>query len=379
MLKVASLPTEFAPAEREDVETISLQISHFAGSPLLQHLLDTTPNIFLILNEYRQIVFANHAMHNLLKPEEVDSLYGQRPGEALNCTHAYESLGGCGTTEFCRTCGAVQAALTSLRGHEAVEECRIIQKNGNSLDLRIVATPLIVDNAVFTTFAITDISHEKRRRVLERIFFHDVLNTAGGVLGCATLLRGASSEELEDLQEDIFSVADLLVTEIKSQQILAAAENGELTVGLADVDTLDITRQVVNLYKSHELAALRQVQIAESAQAVRFSTDPALLRRVLSNMVKNALEASHPGQTVTINCGTDSGQAWFSVHNSIAMSRAVELQIFQRSFSTKGSGRGLGTYSMKLLSERYLQGQISFTTSPEQGTTFVARYPLTMS
>lgn len=34
----------------------------------------------------------------------------------------------------------------------------------------------------------------------------------------------------------------------------------------------------------------------------------------------------------------------------------VQLQIFNRSFSTKGKGRGTGTYSMKLLTKRYLKG-----------------------
>jgi len=52
-----------------------------------------------------------------------------------------------------------------------------------------------------------------------------------------------------------------------------------------------------------------------------------------------------------------------------------QLQIFRRSFSTKGIDRGMGTYSMKLLTE-YLQGEVSFTSSEENGTLFVARYPL---
>jgi signal transduction histidine kinase len=49
--------------------------------------------------------------------------------------------------------------------------------------------------------------------------------------------------------------------------------------------------------------------------------------------------------------------------------------MFQRSFSTKGAGRGLGSYSVKLLSERYLNGKVSFTSSEDEGTTFIARYP----
>ena len=51
------------------------------------------------------------------------------------------------------------------------------------------------------------------------------------------------------------------------------------------------------------------------------------------------------------------------------------LQVFQRSFSTKGSGRGLGTYSMRLLTEHYLRGSVGFTSSAAEGTTFFASYP----
>jgi signal transduction histidine kinase len=58
------------------------------------------------------------------------------------------------------------------------------------------------------------------------------------------------------------------------------------------------------------------------------------------------------------------------------MAREIQLQIFQRSFSTKGPGRGLGAYSIKLLTEQYLQGSVTFSTSPKKGTTFIASYPL---
>jgi sensor histidine kinase regulating citrate/malate metabolism len=48
--------------------------------------------------------------------------------------------------------------------------------------------------------------------------------------------------------------------------------------------------------------------------------------------------------------------------------------MFQRNFSTKdGMGRGLGTYSMKFLGEEILGGRVSFTSDPENGTTFSLR------
>jgi sensor histidine kinase regulating citrate/malate metabolism len=48
----------------------------------------------------------------------------------------------------------------------------------------------------------------------------------------------------------------------------------------------------------------------------------------------------------------------------------VQLQIFQRSFSTKGNGRGIGTYSIKLLTEQYLNGKVSFVSNESEGTRF---------
>jgi sensor histidine kinase regulating citrate/malate metabolism len=77
-----------------------------------------------------------------------------------------------------------------------------------------------------------------------------------------------------------------------------------------------------------------------------------------------------------MNCAVEGDSVVFSVHNPAVMPRDVQLQMFQRSFSTKGSGRGLGTYSIKLLTERYLRGSVRFESRRDYGTTFYVRYPL---
>ena len=96
-------------------------------------------------------------------------------------------------------------------------------------------------------------------------------------------------------------------------------------------------------------------------------------------MVKNGIEGSIPGERVTMGCGAEGELVAFWVQNPTYMPEKVRLQVFNRSFSTKGTNRGLGTYSMKFLTERYLGGDISFTSSEEAGTTFTARYPLEFS
>ena len=52
------------------------------------------------------------------------------------------------------------------------------------------------------------------------------------------------------------------------------------------------------------------------------------------------------------------------------MPQSTQLQVFNRSFTTKGQGRGLGTYSVRLLTERYLKGSVDFVSKPGTGTTF---------
>ena len=109
--------------------------------------------------------------------------------------------------------------------------------------------------------------------------------------------------------------------------------------------------------------------------APELQTDVTLLRRVLGNMLKNAVEATPAGGTITVGCVDRDDEVEFWINNPGEMPRQVQLQIFQRSFTTKGAGRGLGAYSMRLLTERYLGGRVGFTSSPTDGVTFRAVYP----
>lgn len=374
---MAACPTEFASAERAPEHEIWRQAQLFANNPLLDALLDAVPNIVLVVNEQRQVVYANAALSALPGFARDGSPLGRRPGEILDCTHADDTAGGCGTSEFCRTCGAVRAILSALHGTQSVQECRIVQAGGTALDLRVQSTPLHVAGHQFVVFTAVDISHEKRRRALERIFFHDILNTASVLKGFADILQDATPDEIALVREHFAHYADRLVDEINAQRELAAAENDDLIVHMETVDALGLLHEIASAYSHHPVANDCCIVVMPEAQAVTLTSDRTLLGRVLGNMLKNALEACPPAGIVTLSCARGGDRVAFTVHNPTFMPRDVQLQVFQRSFSTKGDGRGLGTYSMKLLSEHYLGGRVEFTTSPDDGTTFIATYPLT--
>jgi hypothetical protein len=375
VLIVTPLPTQFAPAERASDAQIQQDADSYMSETLVTSMLDAVPNVLLVLNQERQTVFANEACMRLLNLPDRNEALGQRPGELVGCAHAAETEGGCGTTEFCRNCGAAKAILSSLKGVESIQECRITLRNGEALDLQASAKPLEMNNSHFTVFTLTDISGEKRRRVLERIFFHDVLNTAG-ILSMSTDIIKRHPSEAPELIDDMFRVSHQLIDEIQSQRDLAAAESGELAPKPTTFSAADFIENLVQQYTHHQIAEGRQLQFVPNNQTLTFTTDRTLLGRVIGKMVKNALEAAHPGDTVTASYSFDATVVTFAVHNPTHMPENVQLQVFNRSFSTKGAGRGLGTYSMKLLSERYLGGQVRFESTKEDGTTFYATYPI---
>jgi hypothetical protein len=210
--------------------------------------------------------------------------------------------------------------------------------------------------------------------VLERIFFHDILNLAGGLQSLATLLAG-NSLSLTEAKDDLCVSASALVQEIRSQQMLLAAEHGQLALNLSRLESREFLLELRQACRNHPVAAGRDIIVAPGAEDFSLVTDRAILTRVMGNLVKNALEASPRGGRITLACRAEARGGVFTCHNPGGMTPEVRLQMFQRSFSTKGRGRGIGTYSVRLLTEKYLGGRVAFTSTADAGTTFQVALP----
>ncbi len=334
----------------------------------------------LVLNEHRQIVACNRRAAEWLQATEPTWL-GARPGEVFDCVHADVGPDGCGTGPFCITCGAVQAILESQDfSRQVVRECRVLCKGSRgvqALDLKVLATPVEVQGIRFIICAIYDISQSKRIALLNRLFFHDMLNAAGGIEGYAAMLADELHERLADdfplrrLQD----LASTLIEDLRAHRDLMYAESGDLVPEVSAFRVGQLLAELQALYQSHPAAHHRTIRLEEVWDGV-LETDRRLLARVLGNMLKNALEATPEGGTVSVGCKGSTEEAAFWVRNPGVIPHEVQLQIFHRFFSTKGEpGRGIGTYSMKLLAEGYLGGRVEFTSTESDGTVFTVTIP----
>ncbi len=372
---------DIAPQDTRDAYELECQVRDIHEMELVDELLSAMPTFVMLVNAHRQVVYANRSLLAFLGVP-ASELIGKYPGEVLLCQHALEEGATCGTTDFCRYCGADKALEGALAGRVCAEEYRVVRDaalDPPALDLRVLSTPLMLNDESFVLMAAEDITDEKRRQVLERTFFHDILNTATIIDGAVKLMLSLEPDEDDAAVKGlVLQVSERLISEIVTQRDLSEMENHTLEPQPDIVETRTFLDGLLLSYATHELAAGRVLELEPDSHEIEFVVDKALLGRVLGNLLKNAVEASQPGETISVGCSkvaTDRIECW--VHNAAVMPEHVRMQVFERSFSTKGRGRGIGTYSVKLLTERYLEGTVSFTSRPGKGTIFRVRYPLT--
>ncbi|MFP4115560.1 MAG: sensor histidine kinase, partial [Spirochaetales bacterium] len=241
----------------------------------------------------------------------------------------------------------------------------------------VTAAPYESGGKRHTLLTVQDASHEKRRRALERVFFHDLANIASGLAGLADAIQRAREiNEQRKMLGMMDKSARSLIDEIEAQRQLLSAETGDLAPNPQRTNSLELMRGVCEALRYHLVADGRSIVVEKHADDVTWLTDPILLRRVLVNLAKNGLEAIPPGGVVTLGSHDDGDTIVLTVHNDGEIAPEARYQLFQRSFSTKGAGRGLGSYSVRLLTERYLGGTVSFTSSDEHGTLFRIALPV---
>jgi len=374
-MSTETVETYFASPFRTAEENIELERKIIERNPSVVELLEGFPDLALILNQNRQLVAFNSKAVAYVPEALRPCVLGMRPGEAIDCIHAHEMPAGCGTSKFCVECGAVKAIVQTIdKKDSAIEECRITRKNNEleeSLDLRVHTSVITLEEKQFILFSIKDIAAEKRRYALERIFFHDVLNTAGALDGLISLLPDCDKKEFEEIVGLLPKISSQLINEILAQRQLISAEAGALVPEIKSLSLNKILNDAAVLYTGHEVAKEKTISVSLLENDIEFQTDKMLLVRCIGNLIKNALEASNPGDEVKVGAKVSADEIFINVWNNTVMPIKVQLQMFQRSFSTKApQGRGIGTYSVKLLVEQYLKGKITFVSNEKDKTIF---------
>lgn len=359
----------YPPLKIEEQRKLVLQSSYFTD------LLADIQEVILVLNSARQLLFFNRDFQHEYRLAALDIHPGLRVGEVFRCINAEKGEHGCGSSKNCPFCSLYQQLYEQDPVEIITSDYDVETEAGATFSFQMRTVPFIIKQERFYFMTMLDISEAKTKYALERIFFHDIQNTANALLALSEVSASFDRMTLDNL---IKEQTDKLVDELSSYKLMITAEKQELVLQLHEFDIKNLIEEIISSFQHY--AEFSKISIKSTLASRRIRTDRTLLRRIVLNLLKNALEAAGSGQVeIKTLIDKEINQLVIKVYNKQPIPEEQQCNIFKKNFSTKGRGRGWGTYSVKQLTEHYLNGRVHFRSKEESGTCFTVEIPVELA
>jgi len=202
---------------------------------------------------------------------------------------------------------------------------------------------------------------------------HDIRNPLQAITNDLYLIQQKLNEipscKSDDVVESINSVneniayIDKIVSDLQDY-------TRTLALNFTDVELSDVFFSVL---KNVPNTILTQVNVEKH---FTLRTDATYLRRIMINLVTNAIQAMPSGGKLTVEAVKRLDDAVISVIDTgVGIPEHAKPHIFKPLFTTKAKGQGLGLAVVKRLVEG-LGGTITFESQEGKGATFIVRLPL---
>jgi two-component system, sensor histidine kinase and response regulator len=222
---------------------------------------------------------------------------------------------------------------------------------------------------------------EKVRDDLMKMIVHDLKSPLTSVIGAMEMLIDGDFGPLSDNQRqalgDTEKRAQDLLALIEDLLEVARLEESRLALHLARLSPSDLLNEVAREWEIRVQQERARLQLEVVNQARPVDADPALIKRVFSNLIQNARTHSARAVTVTLGARTDSSGTLFTVADDGVGIPPEYHDIIFRKFEQvrtphipRVRSSGLGLAFCKLVVEAH-GGRIWVKSGPErQGSAF---------
>jgi len=144
---------------------------------------------------------------------------------------------------------------------------------------------------------------------------------------------------------------------------------------LARVNARVFLDEALNLYRSE--AQEKGIGLEGTSDDIEFNADPKYLAQALTNLIKNAIDASASGSKVEVEIGKSRAGVRIQVtDHGVGMDEKDLNRIFDLYYSTKDMGTGVGlALTHKIIADHH--GQIEVQSKAGQGSIFIIQLPVT--
>jgi len=236
------------------------------------------------------------------------------------------------------------------------------------------------DNIIGDIESFIDITNWKEledfKSDIERIIRHDLKTPLNSIIGFPKMMLTdeSLSDEYKEYLMIILAAGQNMLNLINASLNMYKLEEGSFQFNMAETNVLSILKQInielreIIQRKKCRIKILIEGNPLTPDSVIKIQSEKNLLYMTLTNLIKNALEASPKNEIVTVNL-SDKDKLLISIHNIGTIPEQIRDSFFDKHVTSgKSNGNGLGTYSAKLMADA-LNATIEFTTDEIDGTT----------
>lgn len=227
---------------------------------------------------------------------------------------------------------------------------------------------------------------QQQKDELIEVIVHDLKNPLAAIAANAGFLTMARemNEDVRDCSNSIASAADNMLRMVHNMLDVSRAESATLALRLERVDLAALVQQTCALM-SRRAEDKRVSLVADvHAAALMVDADIDLVRRLIENLVDNAVRYTASGSRVTVSAGESDGEIALAVADE---GPGIPLEQRERIFekyaqldrtvdrAQKRFGRGIGLAFVKLAVQSH-GGRIWVADNQPTGARFELRFPL---
>lgn len=177
-----------------------------------------------------------------------------------------------------------------------------------------------------------------------------------------------------EVHQKIKEYSNTLIQQIDTMSSIASAFSNFADMPAQQSEILNVPK-IVKL--SLDIFNERYIHFGAAKEEILANFDRTQLIRVVTNLVKNAVQATKAvvDPKIIVEVKEREGSVEITVaDNGHGITEENESRIFEPKFTTKSSGMGLGLAMVKNIVETY-NGTITFTSEDGKGTVFIVVFP----
>ncbi|MCB2189840.1 MAG: PAS domain-containing sensor histidine kinase [Deltaproteobacteria bacterium] len=267
-------------------------------------------------------------------------------------------------------------------------ELSALKADGTIFPIELTLSSWDGAEGIFFGSIIRDISERKRIEILKEdvthMMRHDLRSPLVGIIGLANRLAVAVNLDAKQTKSaaTISELGKKMLEMLDRSRDFYQLEEGTYELQPKPVNLFETVKQVIDQLEGAAATKGVEINIAKApkeANILNINGEPILLENMLTNLIKNAVEASPADRNVTVSffrTSLNQAPAWrIDIHNEGAIPLEIQPHFFD-AYVTSGKvgGFGLGTHNAMIVTRAH-GGEISFTSNESHGTHLLVDLP----